>query len=107
MEVKVKNIGEDDSDGEVHTVMRSLRGGEKSAPILCELEVQGEPVEFETDTGSPYTIMGNDTVKRMFGCCVLDRSKVKIRSWTGHSVQVLGTMAVNMKFRDRLVRSKN
>ena len=104
---KVKNIGEDDSDGEVHTVMRSLRGGEKSAPILCELEVQGEPVEFETDTGSPYTIMGNDTVKRMFGCCVLDRSKVKIRSWTGHSVQVLGTMAVNMKFRDRLVRSKN
>ena len=55
-------------------------------------------MEFETDTGSPYTIMGNDTVKRICGCCVLGRSKVKIRSLTGHSVQVLGTMGVNMKF---------
>ena len=62
--------------------------------------------EFEIDTGSPYTIMGNDTVKRIFWCCVLDRSKVKIRSFTGHSVQVLGTMDVNMKFRDRLFEAR-
>ena len=81
-------------------------GGERSAPMLCELEVQGEPVEFETDTGSPYTIMGNDSVKRILGCCVLDRSKVKIRSFTGHSVQVLGTMDVNVKVSDRLIEAR-
>ena len=49
----MQNSGEDDSDDEVHTVMCSVRGGGKSAPTLCELEVQGEPVEFEIDTGSP------------------------------------------------------
>ena len=74
--------------------------------MLCELEVQGEPVESETDTGSPSTIMGNDTVKRIFGCCVRDRSKVKRGSFTGHSVQLLGTMDVNVKFRDRLVEAR-
>ena len=50
---------QDDSDDEVHTVMCSVRGEEKSAPMVCELEVQGELVEFETDRGSPFTIMGN------------------------------------------------
>ena len=50
---------QDDSDDELHTVMGSVRGGEKSAPMLCDLEVQQEPVEFETDTGSPFTIMGS------------------------------------------------
>ena len=103
---QVENTGEDDSDDEVHTVMCSVREGEKSAPVLCELEVQGEPVEFEIDAGSPYTIMGNDTVKRVFGCCVLDRSKVKIRSFTGRSVQLLGTREVNVKFRNRLVEAR-
>ena len=42
---------QDDSDDELHMVMCSVRGGEKSAPMLCDLEVQQEPVEFETDTG--------------------------------------------------------
>ena len=98
--------GEDDSDDEVHTVMCSVRGGEKSAPILCELEVQGEPLEFEIDTGSPYTIMGNGTVTRVCGCCVLHRSKVKIRSFTGRSVELLGTRDVNVKFRERLVEAR-
>ena len=74
--------------------------------MLCELEVQNEPVETEIDTGSLYTIMGNDTVKRVFGCCVLDRYKVKIRSFTDRSVQLLGTRDVNMKFRDRLVEAR-
>ena len=74
--------------------------------MLCELEVQSEPVEFQTDTGSPYSIMGNDTVKRVFGCCVLDRSKVKIRSFTGRSVKLLGTRDVNVKFRERLVEAR-
>ena len=50
--------------------------------------------------------MGNDTVKRICGCCVLHRSKVKIRSFTGYSVQVLGTMGVNMMFWDRLVKAR-
>ena len=102
---EVKNTGEHDSDDETHTAMCSVRGGGKSAPLLCELEVQAEPVEFETDTGSPYTIMGKDTVKMIFGCCVLDTSKVKITSFTGHSVQVLGTMDVNVKTRGRLVEA--
>ena len=63
-------------------------------------------MEFGIDAGSPYTIMGNDTVKRIFGCCVLDRSKAKIRSFTGHSVLVLGTMDVNVTFRDRLIEAR-
>ena len=33
---KVKNTGEDDSDDEVHTLMCSVRGGEKSTPMLCK-----------------------------------------------------------------------
>ena len=103
---EVKTIGENDSDDEAHTVMFSVRGGGKCAPVLCELEVQGEPVEFEIDTGSPYTIMGKDTVKMIFGCCVLDTSKVKITSFTGDSMQVLGTMDVNVKIRGRLVEAK-
>ena len=63
-------------------------------------------MEFEIYTGSPYTILGNNTVKRTFGCCVLDRPKVKIKSFTGHSVLVLGTMDVNVKFRNRLVEAR-
>ena len=63
-------------------------------------------MEFEIDAGSPYTIMANDTVKRVFGCCVLDRSEVKIRSFTGRSVQLLGTREVNVKFRNRLVEAR-
>ena len=74
--------------------------------MLCELEVQGEPVEYKIDTGSPYTIMGKDTVKMIFRCCVLDTSKVKITSFTGDSMQVLGTMDVNVKIRGRLVEAK-
>ncbi|XP_041359562.1 uncharacterized protein LOC121375919 [Gigantopelta aegis] len=45
---KVKNIGNDDSEDEVHTVMCSANEEGKTAPLLCELEVQGELVEFET-----------------------------------------------------------
>ena len=74
--------------------------------MLCELEVEGEPAEFETDTGSPYTTLGNETVKGVFGCCVLNRPKAKIRSFTGHLVQVLGAMDVTAKVRDRLVEAR-
>ena len=77
---KVKNIDEDDSDDEVHTVVYSVRGAErKISPMLCELEVQGKKVEFEIDTGIwPYTIMAGETVKRTLRNCVLQESKIEI-----------------------------
>ena len=87
-------------------VMCHVRGGGKSAPVLCRLEDQGEPFKFETDTLSPYTIMANDTVKRIFGCCELDRYKVKVTSFTGHLVQMLGTVGVNVMFRDRPIKAR-
>ena len=65
MEVKfkVKNISEDGIVDEVHAVMCCVMREGNVAPMLCELDIQGNPIEFEVHIGSPYNIMCNEMFK--------------------------------------------
>lgn len=78
----------------VHTVFCAVgwEGGveEKVAPLVCDLQVEGQVVTFESDTDSPYTIMSDDTLKKLWCSERLGKSKETIKSLTGHYESVLG-----------------
>ena len=80
------------------------RGGddqETVAPMVCDLEVEGQVVKFEIDTGSPYTIMSNDTLTKLGGSQKLGKSKETIKSFTGHCARVLGVLNTSVKHKNK------
>ena len=82
----------------VHT-MYNIRGN-KVPPMLVDLEIKGQNVTFEVDTGSPYSILAENTVKKLFDTYELKHPKLNIKSFTGHKVNVLGEFAVPVKHKD-------
>ena len=97
---------ENDSDVEIHT-MYSLQSL-KVPPIEIELGMKGKTVTFEVDMGSPYTMVTEDTVNRVYGGSnyQMNKAKVKVRSYTGHDVLILGEIEMEVTFKSEQHRAK-
>ena len=64
----------------------------KCSPIVVPLYVNGQVVEFELDTGSPWTIVGQDTYRALKNMPPIEQEKVSLKTYNGTAVEILGSV---------------
>ena len=76
----------------------------KTKIITVELGIKDQKVKFELDTGSPYTMISEETMKKVGG--QLSETKIKIKSYTGHPVHISGETYLDVKYRNQVKKAK-
>ena len=73
-------------------------GARTSKPIEVEMLLNDKPVRMELDTGAAVTIMSKRQQQALFPGASLHSSNVRLKSYTGEQVEVVGEMAVNVVY---------
>ena len=72
-----------------------------SEPYKVTMNVEGSDLNMEVDTGASKSIMSEETYKSLCGRSkhlVLEDTSVRLRTYTGESLNVLGQMTVKVKY---------
>jgi len=67
-------------------------------PLVVQLEINGMQVPFEVDTGAAVSLISLDTKQKFFNTVQLEDTSVSLHTYTSESMQVLGTMEVQVKY---------
>ena len=70
--------------------------GKATRPFTVELCVEGTTLMFEVDTGAAVTLVSEETYKRHFPSKTLQRSSMRLKTYTEEQVQVLGQIVVDV-----------
>ena len=73
-------------------------GTKQNKPITVQLELNGQQVLMQVDTGAAVTLMAVTTQQELFPDAHLEQSSVKLQTYTAESLEVLGTMEVQVKY---------
>ena len=87
------------SNDEAYTLF-SLGG--KTSPIVVTVHVNSHPLLLEVDTGAALSIINKTTFERNFPDLSLKPSNISLKTYTGEQLQVLGTIDVTAKYKDRI-----
>ena len=74
---------------------------QKHPPYIVEVEVQGNHVEMEVDTGASITIISEEQWKGLHGKPRLETSKKQFLTYTGEKLRVRGVAEVEVRFKDQ------
>ena len=72
-----------------------------SKPYVVHLDVSGKSVKFEIDTGAGVTVISEETYLASFNHIPLEKSCVKIKTYTNEPIKVLGKMEAEVKHRGK------
>ena len=70
-------------------------------PITVTLKLRGIPVEMELDTGAAVSVMSESAFNQLFPDQQLQRSSMKLKTYTGKQMQTVGTFEVEVSYRDQ------
>lgn len=73
----------------VHEVSKASEPS-RSPPLYQQLSIAGHPVKMLVDTGSPISLIPEETWKQL-GKPSLQPSAIRLRTYTGHRVPIMGT----------------
>ena len=76
--------------------------GERDAPITVSMTVDGQLVNMEVDTGASKTIMSEKAFRKLWPGRSLDKTDVRLQSYLGEPIPVVGSVIVNEKQRASL-----
>lgn len=71
------------------------------SPLMVEVEVEGQPMMFEVDSGAARSIIPKKMYLRHFKHLACRKSDVKLRSVLGESLEIFGKLQVNVKCKSR------
>ena len=74
-------------------------GSEKIKPYEVMLELDGQPVSLEIYTGAAVPVIPGSLQRKYFPKAVLEKANVKLRTYMGKPITVLGQMLVTVKHR--------
>ncbi|KAL9950577.1 hypothetical protein ACROYT_G043093 [Oculina patagonica] len=75
---------------------------EKPEPsIKVPVKVNGEQFSMELDTGAFVSIMSEEAWKKNFPKVPLEESKMKLRTYTGEALEILGQARVEVTYQDQ------
>ena len=83
------------SDSAVLTVTHT-----PSRPITVQMELNGQCVSMELDTGASVSLMSHSTQQRLFPEERLEKSEVRLTTYTAEPISVLGVMNVRVRYGD-------
>ena len=71
---------------------------QQSKPLLADVEIEGHPLNMEIDTGAAVSIISDKTRTSLphLHKLPLQSSQVKLRTYTGESIPVLGEISVDI-----------
>ncbi|XP_043193621.1 uncharacterized protein LOC122390078 isoform X8 [Amphibalanus amphitrite] len=75
-----------------------------SPPIWCPVQICSTQVNMELDTGAGVTLIDEHTYRRFQKRPKLNSSPVKLRSFTGNTIPVLGEFSTDVTYNGRLYR---
>ena len=72
-------------------------------PIMVEVVMNGKPVRMEVDTGAAVTVMNSSSYGRVKtpGAVELQRSDMKLKTYTGEVISPEGVGQVDVKYQDQ------
>ncbi|KAJ8032524.1 hypothetical protein HOLleu_26075 [Holothuria leucospilota] len=82
-----------DIEEEVNTV------NDKHKPFLVDLQVAGQDVQMEVDTGASRSTISEHVYKAQFASIPLYETKVTLRSYSGENVPLLGSIKVPVSYK--------
>ncbi|KAJ8048933.1 hypothetical protein HOLleu_01448 [Holothuria leucospilota] len=68
----------------------------KNEPFHVSVEVENKPVEFEIDTGSPWSIVPRQIFQEIKHRCKLKESQAELTTYAGNPVHILGEADVSV-----------
>ena len=68
-----------------------------SKPLELNVSIQGKTIAMELDTGAALSLISEDTYQRVFPDMALQESSIKLKSYSGEDIPVLGQVEVLVK----------
>ena len=94
-----------EAEEESFVVNMAKTGGQKVDPFMLTVLVDGKSLEMEVDTGASISLISERTLKTHWTKKdkppALMRSAVKLSSYTGEAIKVLGVINVTAGYQDR------
>lgn len=104
VQVGVQQSSSPDSDLGEYSILSNSRS-KSSPPITVEVNMSGQLVTMELDTGAAATVMSNTTFRKLFPNMKTHRSPLILNTYSGHVLRVLGEVTVDVVYRDQPVKS--
>ena len=75
-------------------------------PILITLELNEIPLQMELDTGASLSLINRPSSKKITrdSPTVLEHSDAQLRTYTGETVEIMGTVTVQAKYSEQLLQ---
>ena len=83
-------------DIEYETVYKILSVHTNDKPVMRELCINGREMLLQEDSGSGYTLMNVTEFRKKFPDVPLEKSDVKLKTYTGHKISVVGQALVEV-----------
>ena len=93
---------DEDSDSDLTGTLYTMNSNSKSHPYVVNVEVSGKPLQMEIDTGASLTLVSERTFQEYWPSMALSPTGVKLHSYSGESVPVVGTAQVNVKYQGQV-----
>ena len=71
---------------------------ERCKELIVPVQIDVEPMHMELDNGSSVTIILNNLWVDVFPKSALYRSDVKLRSYSGHEMPVMGEATIRVRY---------
>ncbi len=68
---------------------------------MLDLTVESKPLQMELDTGASVSIVSEQTWKSVFHTPTLVKSPIKLKTYTGQNLRVLGQKVVHVCYQDQ------
>ena len=78
-----------------------LSGEVSQPPIMINMILDGLPVDFEMDTGAAVTVMSEEKFGQLFPGHPLERSSIKLKTYTGEPMTTVGETTIRVSYRDQ------
>ena len=94
----VKTVEPSDISSVEEYPLHQLTENSGSNPIELNVDVQGETISMELDTGAAVSLISEKTYNQFFSDVSLKKSTVKLKSYSGEDIPVVGLMEVLVKY---------
>ena len=73
-------------------------------PLRVSVEIDNQVVDMEMDTGAVCSLMSEVSFRELWPSCKLSKADLRLRTYSGEPIPVLGTLSVNVKYKDQVYR---
>ena len=89
-----------DEDDEFELTLFTV-GSNRNSPITVTLQINGQPVVMEVDTGAAVSLISSDMQKKYLHSVALEPSEAILTTYTGEQIPIAGKILVNVQYKEQ------